>query len=66
MMVAVNRMRVMEILSDATNVIAEGEVLQLLNMHDPDLRGGLSGGYPLEDGQTVRGQGAPGRRDGRR
>ncbi len=37
MMVSVNRMRVLEILADATNVIAEGEVLQLLNMHDPDL-----------------------------
>jgi len=37
MMVAVNRMRVLEILADATNVIAEGEVLQLMNMHDPDL-----------------------------
>jgi len=37
MMVAVNRMRVLEVLSDATNVIAEGEVLQLMNMHDPDL-----------------------------
>jgi octaprenyl-diphosphate synthase len=37
MMVALNNMRVMQILSDATNVIAEGEVLQLLNMHDPNL-----------------------------
>jgi len=37
MMVAVNRMRVLEVLADATNVIAEGEVLQLMNMHDPDL-----------------------------
>ena len=37
MMVALDNMRVMQILSDATNVIAEGEVLQLLNMHDPDL-----------------------------
>jgi octaprenyl-diphosphate synthase len=34
MMVDVNRMRVMQVLSDATNVIAEGEVLQLMNMHD--------------------------------
>jgi octaprenyl-diphosphate synthase len=25
------------VLADATNVIAEGEVLQLMNMHDPDL-----------------------------
>ncbi|MGE5648679.1 octaprenyl diphosphate synthase [Noviherbaspirillum sp. UKPF54] len=37
MMVAVKNMRVMQILADATNVIAEGEVLQLLNMHDPDV-----------------------------
>ncbi|KIF81902.1 octaprenyl diphosphate synthase [Noviherbaspirillum autotrophicum] len=37
MMVSVENMRVMQILADATNVIAEGEVLQLLNMHDPDV-----------------------------
>jgi octaprenyl-diphosphate synthase len=37
MMVSLENMRVMQILSDATNVIAEGEVLQLLNMHDPDV-----------------------------
>jgi octaprenyl-diphosphate synthase len=37
MMVGVKNMRVMQILADATNVIAEGEVLQLLNMHDPDV-----------------------------
>lgn len=37
MMVAVDNIRVMRILADATNVIAEGEVLQLLNMHDPDV-----------------------------
>jgi len=37
MMVSVDRMRVLEVLADATNVIAEGEVLQLMNMHDPDL-----------------------------
>ncbi|MEJ2181021.1 MAG: octaprenyl diphosphate synthase [Gammaproteobacteria bacterium] len=36
MMVDCNSMRIMEILSDATNTIAEGEVLQLLNCHDPD------------------------------
>ncbi len=36
MMVRVDSMRVMEILSTTTNVIAEGEVLQLLNCHDPD------------------------------
>jgi octaprenyl-diphosphate synthase len=37
MMVSVGSMRVMEILSDATNVIAEGEVLQLMNCHDADV-----------------------------
>lgn len=37
MMVSIGDMRVMRILADATNVIAEGEVLQLLNMHDPDV-----------------------------
>jgi len=36
MMVDVNLMRVMDILSHATNRIAEGEVLQLLNCNDPD------------------------------
>ncbi|MDP5031200.1 MAG: octaprenyl diphosphate synthase [Paraglaciecola sp.] len=36
MMVSLKRMRVMEILSDATNVIAEGEVLQLMNCNEPD------------------------------
>jgi len=35
MMVSLKRMRVMEILSNATNVIAEGEVLQLMNCNDP-------------------------------
>lgn len=37
MMVNVRNMRVMEILADATNIIAEGEVLQLLNVHDADV-----------------------------
>jgi octaprenyl-diphosphate synthase len=37
MMVSVNQMRVLDVLADATNTIAEGEVLQLMNMHDPDL-----------------------------
>jgi octaprenyl-diphosphate synthase len=36
MMVSLKRIRVMEILSDATNVIAEGEVLQLMNCNDPN------------------------------
>ncbi|SDY73163.1 octaprenyl diphosphate synthase [Nitrosomonas sp. Nm58] len=37
MMVEVNNMRVMQVLSDATNIIAEGEVLQLLNCRDPNV-----------------------------
>lgn len=36
MMVAVQSMRVMDIMSHATKTIAEGEVMQLLNCHDPD------------------------------
>jgi len=37
MMVTVQSMRVMEVLADATNTIAEGEVLQLLNTHNPEI-----------------------------
>ena len=37
MMVESGQMRVMEILAEATNVIAEGEVLQLMNTHDASL-----------------------------
>ncbi len=37
MMVEVADMRVMSVLSDATNVIAEGEVLQLMNCHDANV-----------------------------
>jgi octaprenyl-diphosphate synthase len=37
MMVDVENMQVMRVLSDATNVIAEGEVLQLMNCHDADV-----------------------------
>ncbi len=37
MMLDAKQARVMEILADATNVIAEGEVLQLMNMHDANL-----------------------------
>ncbi len=36
MMVQVDSMRIMDILSEATNIIAEGEVQQLLNRHDPE------------------------------
>ena len=37
MMLSVESMRVMRVLADATNTIAEGEVLQLMNCHDPDV-----------------------------
>ena len=37
MMVDVGLMRVMQILADATNTIAAGEVMQLMNVHDPDV-----------------------------
>lgn len=37
MMVSVENPRVMQILADATNIIAEGEVLQLLNCHNADV-----------------------------
>ncbi|MCW5601986.1 octaprenyl diphosphate synthase [Nitrosomonas sp.] len=37
MMVEVDSMRVMQVLADATNIIAEGEVLQLLNCRDPNV-----------------------------
>ena len=37
MMVEVNDMRVMQTLADATNTIAEGEVLQLLSCHDANV-----------------------------
>ena len=37
MMVEVGRVKVMDIMADTTNTIAEGEVQQLLNCHDPDI-----------------------------
>ncbi len=37
MMVSVDSMRIMQVLADATNTIAEGEVLQLLNCHEADV-----------------------------
>ena len=36
MMVDIDSMRVMQILADATNTIAAGEVMQLMNVHNPD------------------------------
>jgi len=37
MMVDAQSMRIMQVLADATNVIAEGEVMQLMNMHNASL-----------------------------
>ena len=37
MMVEVDSLRVLRVLADATNVIAEGEVMQLVNCHNPDI-----------------------------
>jgi octaprenyl-diphosphate synthase len=37
MMVGLGSMRIMQVLADATNVIAEGEVLQLMNCHNADI-----------------------------
>jgi octaprenyl-diphosphate synthase len=37
MMVDIDSMRIMHILADATNTIAAGEVMQLMNVHDPDV-----------------------------
>ena len=37
MMVEIGRMRIMHILADATNTIAAGEVMQLMNVHNPDI-----------------------------
>ncbi len=37
MMVEIGSMRVMEIMAETTNQIAEGEVMQLMNCHTPDL-----------------------------
>jgi len=36
MMVDIGEMRIMQVMADATNTIAEGEVLQLMNLQDPD------------------------------
>ena len=37
MMVTLNSNKILGVLADATNVIAEGEVMQLVNCHDPDI-----------------------------
>ena len=42
MMVETDNLRVLQVLADATNVIAEGEVMQLMSCHNPDIE---EGGY---------------------
>ena len=37
MMVKIDNMKVMNVLADATNKISEGEVLQLINSHNPKI-----------------------------
>lgn len=37
MMTELGSLRILQVMSDAVNVIAEGEVLQLMNIHDPDI-----------------------------
>ncbi|BEM35958.1 octaprenyl diphosphate synthase [Serratia sp. Lou2A] len=37
MMTSLESLRVLALMSEAVNVIAEGEVLQLMNVHDPDI-----------------------------
>ena len=67
LMVTVDNMRVFQILADATNVIAEGEVMQLINSGNPEVdESDLSRRHPAQDRQAVRGRGAPGRGAGRR
>ena len=66
LMVGAGSMRVLEILSQATNVIAEGEVLQLMNSGNPDLdEAAYLDGDPAQDGEAVRGRRAARRRAGR-
>ena len=40
MMVETDNLRVLQVLADATNVIAEGEVMQLMSCHNPDIEEG--------------------------
>ena len=66
LMVADGSLRILEILSRASSIIAEGEVLQLMTQNDiADDRGRLSRGDPGKDRGAVRG-GEPDRRGRRR
>ena len=63
MMVALDDMRIMDVMATATNRIAEGEVLQLMNAHDPGHdRGTLFRRHLPQDGQALRSRNAD-RRD---
>ena len=56
-------MRVMQVLADATNTIAGGEVLQLMGSHDPEVdEARYLRGDPAQDREAVRGGGAARRR----
>ncbi len=67
LMVTVDNMRVLQILSDATNVIAEGEVMQLHQFRQSgSRRAALPRRHPAQDRQAVRGGHSAGCRAGRR
>ena len=56
LMVDIGQMRIMEVLADATNTIAEGEVLQLMNCRNPDTtEEAVPRSYLPQDRQTLRG-----------
>ena len=62
LMVGVGPVRVLELLSDATNVIAEGEVLQLINCRNPDVdEAALFHRRAAQDREAVRSGRATGR-----
>jgi octaprenyl-diphosphate synthase len=57
MMVDLQNIRILEILADATNTIAEGEVMQLVNCRDPDTtEERYLDHHPQQDRQAVRGR----------
>ena len=57
MLVTVGSMRIMEIMAETTNAIAEGEVMQLLNCRNPDTtEEKLPARDPREDRKAVRGR----------
>jgi len=65
LMVETGSLRVLDILANASAVIAEGEVLQLATAANAATRGGVFPGDPRQDGGAVRGGHRGGRRDRR-